>query len=162
MSSLSIAGGKFSCLTVPAVERMLWHVEEAAWGGIWVAVAVWAGAGGVLPWPHSPLCPHSPLSFPQQPQHFSVSTKDAAVENPCGSADSHNQDWIWGKISLFKPQKLLLESRSLSFLSAAPLLQNQFDLIRIFQQGMGIFIPLRHLSIGMEVLLHPHKPTAAS
>lgn len=102
MSSLSIAGGKFSCLTVPAVERMLWHVEEAAWGGIWVAVAVWAGAGGVLPWPHSPLCPHSPLSFPQQPQHFSVSTKDAAVENPCGSADSHNQDWIWGKISLFK------------------------------------------------------------
>lgn len=65
LSSPSVAGGIFSCLTVPTVERTLWHVEEVAWDGIWVALTVWAGAAGVLPWPHSPSPSHgSPNTFP--------------------------------------------------------------------------------------------------
>lgn len=65
LTSEPTAGGKFSCLTVPAVERTLWHLEEVGWGGIWVAVAVWAGATGVLPWLHSLSPSHSsPNAFP--------------------------------------------------------------------------------------------------
>lgn len=69
LSSLSVAGGKFSCLTVPAPG------DAVAGGGSGLGwdlgpVAVWAGAAGVLPWSHSPLSPHSPSPSHSSPNTF--------------------------------------------------------------------------------------------
>lgn len=107
--------------------------------------------------PQSLESPQS-LSFPQQPKHFSIPARQRKIHVAALTATARGGSGA-------NPPFLSASKAacgSLSFLPAAPFLQSQFDLIRMFQQGVGTCIPLRHLSTGLEVLLHPHTPAAAS
>lgn len=104
------------------------------------------------------MAPHS-LSFPQQPRCFSLPTK---WKIHVAALTATTRIGSGAKPPFLSASKAAFGKQEPPFSPSSSFIQSQFDLIRIFKQGEGICIPLRHLSTGMEVLLHPHKPAAAS